>query len=117
MSLDLARIGMHAKHVSAFFLSGVLLQTPALAAPPDHESDTKTPIKHVVVIFQENHPHALNLPGETPFHASPNTQTVNNLTFSVLSPNPNSAPPTRLAPSQANTCSHSHDYTGEQKRV
>ncbi len=45
-------------------------------------SSTKTPIKHVVVIFQENvsfdhyfgtYPHAFNLPGETPFQAKENT--------------------------------------------
>src|SRR5712671_5914015 len=50
---------------------------------------TKTPIKHLVVIFQENvsfdhyfgtYPNAANLPGETPFHAAPGTPTsINNL--------------------------------------
>ena len=50
---------------------------------------TKTPIKHLVVIFQENvsfdhyfgtYPNALNLAGETPFKASKHTpKSINNL--------------------------------------
>ena len=53
-----------------------------------HHVRTATPIKHVVVIFQENvsfdhyfgtYPKALNLSGETPFTASQHTPKVNNL--------------------------------------
>jgi phospholipase C len=53
-----------------------------------HQVRTATPIKYVVVIFQENvsfdhcfgtYPKALNLSGETPFTASKNTPKVNNL--------------------------------------
>ena len=49
---------------------------------------TATPIKHLVVIFQENvsfdhyfgtYPNALNLPGETPFVAKNSTPVVNSL--------------------------------------
>src|SRR5215468_8205399 len=49
---------------------------------------TATPIKHLVVIFQENisydhyfgtYPHAQNNPGETPFKASRQTPPNNNL--------------------------------------
>jgi phospholipase C len=49
---------------------------------------TKTPIKHLVVIFQENisydhyfgtYPNAMNLPDETPFKAKANTPLNNNL--------------------------------------
>jgi phospholipase C len=49
---------------------------------------TKTPIKHLVVIFGENisfdhyfgtYPLAANLPGETPFQAAPETPAANNL--------------------------------------
>jgi phospholipase C len=49
---------------------------------------TATPIKHLVVIFQENvsfdhyfgtYPNALNLPGETPFVAKKKTPVVNSL--------------------------------------
>src|SRR5260370_33606476 len=47
-----------------------------------HRAPTATPIKHVVVLFQENvsldhyfgtYPNALNLSGETPFTAKPRT--------------------------------------------
>jgi phospholipase C len=54
----------------------------------DHRIETATPIKHLVVIFQENvsfdhyfgtYPKAMNLAGETPFVAKKNTPTANNL--------------------------------------
>ena len=54
----------------------------------DHGGITKTPIKHLVVIFQENisydhyfgtYPNALNLPGETQFKAKRHTPVNNNL--------------------------------------
>src|SRR5260370_17042628 len=53
-----------------------------------HHVHTATPIKHLVVIFQENvsfdhyfgtYPNAMNLPGETPFAAKTHTAKVNNL--------------------------------------
>jgi phospholipase C len=55
----------------------------------DHQVRTKTPIKHLVVIFQENisfdhyfgtYPNAQNKPGETPFYAKPRTPAVNSFT-------------------------------------
>jgi len=58
--------------------------TPALA----QEHHTATPIKHVIVIFNENisfdhyfgtYPVAQNNPGETPFTSSPKTPATNNL--------------------------------------
>ena len=67
---------------------------------------TATPVKHLVVIFQENvsydhyfgtYPNALNLPGETPFHASPKTPKNNNL-IAPLDPNDNFAPLTGVDP-------------------
>lgn len=84
------------------------------------ENSTKTPIKHLVVIFQENrpfdhyfgtYPHAQNNPGEIPFHPRKNTPTVNGLTLALMTINQNAAQPFRLAPSQANTCNPVHDYT------
>ena len=60
----------------------------ALANDRDDRAPTATPIKHVVVIFQENvsfdhyfgtYPNALNLSGETRFTASPRTPKVNSL--------------------------------------
>src|SRR5579864_2973046 len=64
------------------------------------EYDTKTPIKHLVVIFQENisfdhyfatYPYAANPDGEPQFHAADDTPRVNNLlTSGLLADNPNS---------------------------
>src|SRR5271169_5197594 len=63
----------------------------ASAVADDQDRDdfrTATPIKHVVIIFQENtsfdhyfgtYPNALNLAGETPFVAKKLTPTANNL--------------------------------------
>jgi phospholipase C len=97
---------------------------PASARDKD-DSSTKTPIKHVVVIFQENvsfdhyfgtYPHAANLAGETPFHAKDDTPSVNGLESSgLLTHNPNSTQPFRLSPAQAVTCDQDHDYGHEQK--
>jgi phospholipase C len=84
---------------------------------------TRTPIKHLVVIFDENvsfdhyfgtYPQAANTDG-SPFHAKPETPSVNGLTQSLLTSNPNSFNPQRLSPSQALTCDQNHGYTAEQQ--
>jgi phospholipase C len=84
---------------------------------------TATPIKHLVVIFQENisfdhyfatYPNATNPPGESPFDASPNTPTVNGLTRALLNNNANYYQPFRFDRSQAATCDMNHGYTAEQ---
>jgi len=89
-----------------------------LAAP------TITPIRHVVVVFQENvpfdryfatYPHALNLPGESRFVARPDTPSVNGLTDALLRANPNAASPRRLGREQPNVCGSNHSYTAEQR--
>ena len=86
---------------------------------------TATPIKHVVVIFDENvsfdhyfgtYPNAANTDG-SPFHAKPATPTVNGLTPALLTNNPNLFNPTRLSHSQALTCDQNHGYTPEQRAV
>src|SRR3974390_39184 len=119
-----AKAGL-AKQVVSLALCGALLGMPLGANASPHDPATTTPIKHIVVIFQENrsfdqyfgsYPNAANQPGETPFYAFPNTPTVNNLqTAGLLSNNPNSANPVRLGPANAIVCSDSHDYTDEQK--
>jgi len=100
-------------------LPGLLAGVGAEAA-----EDTTTPIKHVIVIFQENisfdhyfatYPKALNGPGETPFHGAPGTPSVNGLTDALLNHNPNKANPFRLSPKQAATCDMDHDYMPEQQ--
>ncbi|MCF8566178.1 phospholipase [Alicyclobacillus tolerans] len=85
---------------------------------------TATPIKHVVVIFQENvsfdhyfgtYPKAANLPGEPAFYPTPGTPTVNGLNSTLLTHNPNLANPQRLDRNQSITDDMDHGYTAEQK--
>src|SRR5215813_11828525 len=90
--------------------------------------DTATPIKHLVIIFQENisfdhyfgtYPNATNPPGEPEFHARPGTPSVNGLSGALLNLNPNgqgtangpgTANPFRLDRSQAATADQNHAY-------
>ena len=87
-------------------------------------SSTTTPIKHLVVIFDENvsfdhyfatYPQALNPTGEPPFNASPDTPAVNGLPPALLTANPNLDQPVRLSRKQALTCDMNHEYTAEQE--
>jgi phospholipase C len=115
--------------------------TMAGAASPNTSpaaTPTTTPIKHVVVIFDENvsfdhyfgtYPNATNPAGEPAFTAAPGTPKVNGLTPALLSDNPNrdttagspQANPKRLdntgsaTPSQVVTCDQGHSYSPEQK--
>ncbi len=86
-------------------------------------ASTATPIKHLVVIFQENvsfdhyfatYPVAANPEGEPGFHAVPGTPTVNGLSDALITANPNLANPARLDRSQAMTCDMDHGYSAEQ---
>src|SRR3984885_835001 len=100
---------------------------PVLAAPGNNNGGgtTTTPIKHVVVIFQENvsfdhyfatYPVAANTNSSEPsFTASPNTPSVNGLTGPLMTANPNAAQPFRLTRAQAVTCDQDHNYADEQK--
>jgi phospholipase C len=96
---------------------------------------TKYPIKHLVVIFNENrsfdhyfgtYPNAVNPEGEPLFEPAKNTQRdINNLlsTSTLLDNNPNlnsangsaAANPFRLDRTQANTADQNHAYTSEQQ--
>ncbi len=130
-----------ARAATALALSAAIGLSPvcsvAFAGGQDCDNlQTKTPIKHLVVIFQENisfdhyfgtYPEATNPAGEPQFHAAPGTPTVNGLTEGLLTANPNlntantnaklnSIPsnPFRLDRSQAATSDQDHDYTPEQ---
>jgi phospholipase C len=99
---------------------------------PQDALPTATPIKHLVVIFDENrsfdhyfgtYPEATNPPGEPAFHASPWTPDVHGLTPQLLTNNPNKLNPAngvdgvnpfRLDRTQANTEGQNHNYTPEQ---
>jgi phospholipase C len=91
---------------------------------------TSTPIRHVVVIFQENvsfdhyfatYPQATNPSEEVQFHAKASTPSVNGLPQGLLDHNLNQSKggtfyqPVRLDPSQNYTCDQNHDYTPEQQ--
>jgi len=109
----------------------------ALAQSPSYYpggSQTATPIKHLVVIYDENvsfdhyfatYPMATNPPGEPYFRALPGTPKVNNLAnANLLTNNPNdtnslnganAANPFRLDRTQAATEDQNHGYTAEQQ--
>jgi phospholipase C len=94
---------------------------------------TATPIKHLVVIFQENvsfdhyfgtYPFAENARGEPAFYAKPFTPPINGLTHRLLTKNPTASNtanadaainPFRLARAQAATADQDHGYTSEQR--
>ena len=108
-----------------FGLYAAALGLVALAACGEARAQAAaTPIKHLIVVFQENisfdhyfgtYPTAKNVAGETPFQAAPGTPSVNGLTSALLEHNPNKANPYRLSPAQAVTCDMDHDYEAEQK--
>jgi phospholipase C len=101
---------------------------------PQDTLPTVTPIKHVVVIFNENvsfdhyfatYPKAANVKGEPRFVAVAGTPAVNNLVGDhLLTRNPNftnkengadAANPFRLDRTQAATADQNHAYTAEQQ--
>jgi phospholipase C len=108
--------------------------TPAFV-PASYYRDTNktaTPIKHLVVIFDENesfdhyfgtYPYAANTDG-TKFVAKAGTPKVNGLYTKItktgpvgplLTHNPNEYNPQRLTHSEALTCDQNHDYLPEQE--
>jgi phospholipase C len=137
-------IGKNLRCMAALLLAANLICATPITALADGKNDhgnnqggndhggftTTTPIKHLVVIFQENvsfdhyfatYPVATNPHGETLFFARPNTPTVNGLTEGMISQNYNKDgsgtlyPPFRLDPSANYTCDQNHDYTPEQQ--
>ena len=107
---------------------------PAKASTAEYKvvAPTSSPIKHVVVLFDENesfdhyfgtYPYAANTDGTT-FKAKPGTPKVNGLynkitssgpTGPLLTANANQYNPKRLTHSQALTCDQNHAYTPEQQ--
>ena len=125
----------YVKSVVAGLAAAALTLFPAAPAFADGgHSQTATPIKHLVIIFQENvsfdhyfatYPNAQpNLDKSVYFtQAKPGTPTVNGLTASLLTNNPNAnntanganaINPFRLDRSQASTCDQGHNYGPEQ---
>ena len=102
------------------FLTGVPV---VVAQDPDASDDTTTPIKHFVVIIQENgsfdhyfatYPQAANPPGEPEFHAGPGTPTINGLSPGLLTLNPNLTNPFRMDRSFIKTGDNSNGMLPEQ---
>jgi phospholipase C len=110
--------------VSAFALAAAGASADDRQGHDPNDARTATPIKHVVVIFQENvsfdhyfgtYPNAMNLSGETPFSASRHTPKVNNLVnpldannnfgplagVDLMNHNPNSNPNAPAAPNNS----------------
>jgi len=143
------------KHKLKFTCLAATFLVATAAAMADDRDDghvrTATPIKHLVVIFQENvsfdhyfgtYPNALNLPGETPFHASSSTPKSINTLLTPLDPTHHFAPlvgvdlinhnpngpggsgaalngsaasnPFRLSPAQALTADQGHNESPEE---
>ena len=121
--------------LAASALTAGLVGFSAAPATAGTHDQTATPIKHVVVLFQENvsfdhyfatYPKAANTAGETQqgsgaaaaaFTAAEDTpKDINTLANAgLLAPNnPNSVQPARLSPMQAVTCDQDHGYKAEQ---
>jgi phospholipase C len=94
----------------------------AHAAPPE----PKTPIRHLVVIYDENiafdhyfatYPHAANPPPNTPWANTLETAGLltNNPNFTNPANGKDAANPFRLSRSQAHTADMDHDYEAEQR--
>jgi phospholipase C len=110
---------------TAALVAGGAAATAATGATASPKPDTSTPVKHLVVIYQENvsfdhyfgtYPSATNQ-GGSPFYAKRGTPSVTGLTTALLTSNPNGANPQRLSPSNVNdvlTCDQDHNYTDEQ---
>ena len=101
-----------------------LSRSAARDSSPAVSVRTATPIKHLVVIYQENvsfdhyfatYPHAQNRPGEPRFVAPYSTPRINGLSARLLTHNPNLRQPFRLDRKQALTCDMNHGYTAEQR--
>jgi len=78
-----------------------------------------TPIKHLIIIFQENrsfdhyfgiYPRAQNNEKEIPFIVRTGTPSVNGFSKALLECNQNLNGPYRLSPSQVDICFPHHDY-------
>jgi phospholipase C len=109
-------------------------KAPSTVSSVMYRNNTTTPIKHVVVLFDENesfdhyfgtYPYAANTDG-TKFVAKPGTPTVNGLYTKItksgpvgplLTSNPNEYNPQRLTPAEALTSDQNHSYTPEQDAV
>ena len=110
--------------VGPLALAAVISAHHAVIGATLQQADTTTPIKHLVVIFEENksfdvyfgtYPFAANPPGEPGFVAAAGTPAVNGFTEALLNNNPNLANPIRIDRADAFTCFVNNGYKEEQK--
>ncbi|MGZ4206086.1 MAG: phospholipase C, partial [Actinomycetota bacterium] len=113
-----------AASIAAITLIAWVIPSSAIAKS-DAAGSAATPIKHLVVIFQENvsfdhyfgtYPNATNTSGQ-PFTAAPGTPAVDGLSGTLLTSNPNGVNPRRYDPANVNdvlTCDENHNYSSEQ---
>jgi phospholipase C len=118
--------------LASVLIAGQMLSPVAAQASAADNYPTSTPIKHLVVIFQENvsfdhyfatYPFATNPAGEPAFNPANLSPLVNGLSVYLKAKNPNLAAvngegasnPFRLDRSQASTADQDHDYTPEQQ--
>jgi len=117
------------RHIRTWAIASLVLalaQVSGLAcAGPTEDLETETPIKHLVVIFQENqsfftyfatYPEAENPGGANappPFEAQPGTPSVNGIDNTLANFNPNLVNPFRIARLESYVCDQNHDYQAE----
>jgi len=115
-----------------FLIYGLLMSPTPARAQSSSAPGSITPIKHLVVIFQENvsfdhyfgtYPNAANPAGSPAFTPVADTPAVNGLSDAIMTRNANAANPAnkagavnpfRLDRSQAATSDQNHNYTPEQ---
>ncbi len=113
-------------------IDGVTVPATSPASSWTYVAPSATPIKHLVVIFDENesfdhyfgtYPYAANTDG-SPFTAKKGTPDVNGLYTKItssgpvgplLTDNPNEYNPQRLTRAEALTCDQNHSYLPEQE--
>ncbi len=109
-----------------FLFSGLFILTVVAVqavADSDPSGETATPIKHVVILFQENvsfdhyfgtYPSAIkDSAGNVVFRPKEGTPRINGLTHDLLTDNQNSAQPFLLT--EEDTCNQSNAYKSEQE--
>ncbi|HEY3909268.1 MAG TPA: alkaline phosphatase family protein [Stellaceae bacterium] len=133
-ALMLGFVGQTGCVLAATGAEGAVAPASPAGPNPSDALPTATPIKHLVVVYDENvsfdhyfatYPKAANPPGEPAFRAAPGTPRVNNLASAdLLTNNPNftnsengadAAEPFRLDRTQAATADQNHAYTAEQQ--
>jgi len=104
-----------------------MIATSSVRAGDSDDFPSTTPIKHIIVIFQENvsfdhyfgtYPHAQpNSDGSVYFdHVKDDTPRANTLdSAGLLTENPNGANPVRIDRKFQVTCDNDHDYQAEQE--